>query len=214
MRNASRISETFDRREYEVEARGKRIKPRNSLLETLGRSVIVNKMLLERRTEMLRQSLTGAPLRLIIEGLKDKYGVNEKRLYADWERRGKWVSQIVQLQDPTLLHQFLEGARQVLPRAWQIALNADDDFAKLRALTLIKDTNLSMLKILQSIGIIEQKPVQVDQRVLAIKGQWWHAGFEADPDLKRALMEEAERQRREHDEHHDEEPSVSPEKAI
>jgi hypothetical protein len=97
----------------------------------------------------------------------------------------------------------------VLPRAWQIALNADDDFAKLRALTLIKDTNLSMLKILQSIGVVEQKPVQVDQRVLAIRGQWWHAGFEADPDLKRALVEEAERQQRERDQQRNEEPNVS-----
>jgi hypothetical protein len=158
---------------------------------------------------MLRQSLTGAPLKLIIEALKDKYGVSEKRLYADWERRSKWIPQIVQLQDHTLLHTFLEGARQVLPRAWQIALNADDDFAKLRALTLIKDTNLSMLKILQSIGVIEQKPVQVDQRALAIRGQWWHAGFEADPDLKRALVEEATRQRRERDQQRNEEPNVS-----
>jgi hypothetical protein len=168
----------------------------------------MNKLLLERRTEMLRQSLTGASLKLIVEVLKDKFGVSEKRLYADWERRGKWISQIVQLQDPTLLHQFLEGARQVLPRAWQIALNADDDFAKLRALTLIKDTNLSMLKILQSIGVVEQAPVRVDQGVLAIRGQWWHQGFEADPDLKKALVEEAERQRRERNQQQNEESNV------
>jgi hypothetical protein len=169
----------------------------------------MNKQLLERRTEMFRQSLTGAPLKLIIEVLKDKYGANEKRLYADWERRGRWISQIVQLQDPTLLYQFLEGARQVLPRAWQIALNADDDFAKLRALILIKDTNLSMLKILQSIGVLEQKPFQIDQRVLAIRGQWWHTGFEADPDLKKILSEEAERQQRERDLQRNEEPNAS-----
>jgi hypothetical protein len=168
----------------------------------------MNKQLLERRTEKLRQSLTGAPLKPIIEVLKDKYGVSDKRLYADWERREKWVPQIVQLQDPTLLHQFLEGARQVLPRAWQIALNADDDFAKPRALTLIKETNLSMLKILQSIGVIEQMTVQVDQRVLAIRGQLWHAGFEADPDLKRILIEEAERQQREQDQQRNKEPNI------
>jgi len=102
----------------------------------------------------------------------------------------------------------------VLPRAWQIALNADDDFARFRALTLIKDTNLSILKILQSIGVVEQKPVQVDQRVLAIRGQWWNAGFEADPDLKRVLVEEAERQRRERDQQRNEEPNISQEKMI
>jgi hypothetical protein len=146
---------------------------------------------------------------LIIEVLKDEYGVSEKRLYADWERRGKWISQIVQLQDPTLLHQFLEGARQVLPRAWQIALNADDDFAKLRALALIKDTNLSMPKILQSTGLTELKPIRVNQRVLPIRGHWWHIGFEADPDLKKILIEEAERQQRERDQQQNEETDVS-----
>ena len=96
----------------------------------------------------------------------------------------------------------------MLHRAWQIALNVDDDFAKLRALTLIKDTNLSMLKILQSIDVIEQKPVRVDQRVLAIRDQWWHAGFEADRDLKRALVEEAERQQREQDQQRNEQSDV------
>lgn len=81
--------------------------------------------------------------------------------------------------------------------------------SKLRALTLIKDTNLSMLKILQSIGVIEEKPFQVDQRVRAIRGQWVNAGFEADPDLKRALVEETERQQRELDLQRNEEPNAS-----
>jgi hypothetical protein len=65
-----------------------------------------------------------------------------------------------------------------------------------------------MLKILQSIGVVEQTLVRVDQRVLAISDQWWHAGFEVDPDLKRALVEEAERQQREQDQPRNEEPNV------
>lgn len=51
----------------------------------------------------------------------------------------------------------------MLPRAWHIALYADDDFAKPRALTLIKDTNLSMLKILQSIARAESDSVESQQ---------------------------------------------------
>jgi hypothetical protein len=72
-----------------------------------------------------------------------------------------------------------------------------------------EDTNLSMLKILQSTGLIELKPIRVNQRVLAVRGHWWHVGFEADPDLKRILVEEAERQQREQDQQRNEKVSVS-----
>jgi hypothetical protein len=152
----------------------------------------LDKKILERRTQMLRLSLMGIPLDMIIEKLLADYGGEEKRLYTDWERRRQWIPHIVQLEDPTLLHKFLEGARIVLPKAWLLAEDSKNGFVKLGALKLIKDTNLEILKILQSVGAVEKKPTQVN--VMAIEG------FEADPELKRALVEEAERQRKQHDE--------------
>ena len=96
----------------------------------------------------------------------------------------------MQLDDPTLLPCFLEGARSVLPKAWLLLQDTENDFVKLGALKLIKDTNIQVLEILQSIGVVEKKPEQVNLLSLNL-------GFEADPDLKKALLEEAERQRKE-----------------
>jgi hypothetical protein len=150
----------------------------------------VDKQLLERRTKMLQQHLMGIPLKLIVENLEKESVATAKNLYHDWERRRQWIPQVVQLDDPTLLHGFLEGARSVLPKAWLLLQDTENDFVKLGALKLIKDTNLEVLEILQSVGAVEKKPQQVNLLSLNL-------GFEADPDLKRILMEEAERQKRE-----------------
>jgi hypothetical protein len=150
----------------------------------------VDKQLLERRTKMLQQHLMGIPLKLIVENLEKELGATAKNLYHDWERRRQWIPQVVQLDDPTLLHGFLEGARSVLPKAWLLLQDTENDFVKLGALKLIKDTNIQVLEILQSVGVVEKKPEQVNLLSLNL-------GFEADPDLKKALLEEAERQRKE-----------------
>jgi len=152
----------------------------------------VDKDLLERRTKMLQQHLMGISLKLIIENLQGEFAVNADSLYRDWNRRDKWIPQVVQLNDPTLLHKCVEGARSTLPKTWLLLQNTDNDFVKLGALKLIKDTNLEILEILQSVGVVEKKPQQVNLLSLNL-------GFEADPDLKKALLEEAERQRKEHE---------------
>ena len=139
---------------------------------------------------MLQQHLMGIPLKLIVENLEKEFRATAKNLYHDWERRRQWIPQVVQLDDPTLLHGFLEGARSVLPKAWLLLQDTENDFVKLGALKLIKDTNIQVLEILQSIGAVEKKPDQLNLLSLNL-------GFEADPELKRILMEEAERQKRE-----------------
>jgi hypothetical protein len=122
----------------------------------------------------------GVPLKVLIDSLLKEFGGNEKQLYADWERRDKWIPQIVQLDDETLVHQLIRGAQDILAKVWLTAETSKNSFARLRALTLIKDTNLDLLKTLQSIGLIAQRPIQVDQRILVIKGRWWLPGAQAD----------------------------------
>jgi hypothetical protein len=160
---------------------------------------------------MLRQSVTGAPLKAIVEVLSEKYHVDERTLYADWERRQKWIPELMQLDDPTLLHQLIRGAQDVLAKAWLVAETSKNSFARLRALTLIKDTNLGLLKSFQSIGLIAQRPIQVDQRILVIRGRWWLPGHgegaQTDDVAKQAVQEEVADQREQlepeqHDEQH------------
>jgi len=160
----------------------------------------VDKALLERRTDMLHKHLMGAPLKAIVANLSEKYDATEKQLYTDWERRRKWIPQIVQLNDPALLHEHMQGILDEIPQLWLIAAGKTDDEKKylyrtrdrLEAFKEIKDIRFRVLEILQTIGVIEKKPQQVNLLSLNI-------GFEADPDLKKALLEEAERQKKEHE---------------
>ena len=154
---------------------------------------------MDRRTEMLQQHLMGLPLKLIVGNLEGKYNTRAKQLYRDWERRDKWIPQVVRLNDPTLLHQLVEGAREVLPTLNLLVRETENDFVKLGALKAIKDTYLDLLKILQSIGVVEEKPAQVNLLSLNV-------GFEGDPELKKALIEEAERQRKEHEQPKEQQP--------
>jgi hypothetical protein len=142
----------------------------------------------------------GAPLKAIVANLSEKYDATEKQLYTDWERRRKWIPQIVQLNDPALLHEHMQGILDEIPQLWLIAAGKTDDEKKylyrtrdrLEAFKEIKDIRFRVLEILQTIGVIEKKPQQVNLLSLNI-------GFEADPDLKKALLEEAERQKKEHE---------------
>jgi hypothetical protein len=149
---------------------------------------------------MLHKHLMGAPLKAIVESISEKYGTKEKQLYCDWERRRKWIPQIVQLDNPALLHEHLQGVLDEIPKLWVIAEGKTEDGNKylyrardrLEAFREIKDIRFRVLEILQSVGAVEKKPEQVNMLSLNV-------GFEADPDLKRILVEEAERQRKERD---------------
>jgi hypothetical protein len=160
----------------------------------------MNRELLERRTKMLRQHIMGVSLKNIIEALKEEYDVQEHALYQDWERRDQWIPQVLQLNDPTLLHRLIEGMRLVIPKCWVIAETSKNPFARLRALQIIKDTNLHLVEVLQAVGLVEKRPIQVDQRLIMIKGKWWEsrspleAGKDLQEEVKQALEQEAARQ--------------------
>jgi hypothetical protein len=111
---------------------------------------------------MLQQDLLGIPLRVNVASLKEEFDANEMQLYHDWEHRNKWIPQIVQLDDPTLLHKFLEGAKSILPKTWLLFQDTDNPFVKLGALKLIKDTNLGVLDVLQSLGKIAKVAEKVE----------------------------------------------------
>lgn len=161
----------------------------------------MDKLLLDRRTEMLRQHLMGLPLKLIVENLEGKYGTKAKQLYRDWERRNHWIPQVVRLNDPTLLHQLVQGVIEVLPALNLLVQQTENDFVKLGTLKAIADIHFKLLKVMQSIGVVEEKPAQVNLVNLNV-------GFEGDPELKRVLIEEAERQRRENEKRKGQQPQT------
>lgn len=122
----------------------------------------MNETLLTRRTEMLDLISKGTPLQDTIAELASKYQVPAKGLYNDWGRRGKWLKQIVRLQDPTLIEQLLRGLQQVIPSAWIQYATGDNSNAKIGALRLIKETYLDLIQTLQSLGIAVKMPEKVN----------------------------------------------------
>jgi hypothetical protein len=161
----------------------------------------MNRELLERRTRMLKLSIQGVRLKDIIDTLTEDFKCKAKSLYEDWRRRNQWIPQILQFNDPTLLPRLLEGMRLVIPKAWMIAESSENDFCKLKALQLIENTHADLIKALQSIGVVEKRPLQIEQRPIMIRGRWWlmdqapvDARKNLQDEVKQALEQEGARQ--------------------
>ena len=54
--------------------------------------------LLERRAEMLDAVSNGLHPAAVVGQLAEKYGVSERALWSDWERRAKWVPVLLGLE--------------------------------------------------------------------------------------------------------------------
>jgi hypothetical protein len=158
----------------------------------------MNKQLFERRTELVRaHAILGVPLKTIIAELSKKYEVPEAILYKDWERRERWLQNIIQLNDPSMEKFCFETLLESRARAWQvysqnIKTDAQDGNARvaLNALKVVIDSSKAMLTFLMESGRVRKAPLE-------IKGQLSGMQFEFDPDVKRLLLESADRQRKE-----------------
>lgn len=125
-----------------------------------------NKELLERRTKMLRDKGRGVSLKVLVESLSKKYGIAEKTIYNDWAKRSEWAPQISQRSDPNMLDEQFAGLKQILAAAWALSISADNDSAKVGALRLAQDTHLKIIDLQQSLGIVEKKPIEMQQKII------------------------------------------------
>jgi hypothetical protein len=133
----------------------------------------MNQNLFNRRTEILGLVCKGVTIQALSKDLADKYAVSPRSIQNDWSRRQQWLPQIAKITDPTVLPILVQGLQEIIPNAWYEYKTADNSNARIGALRLAKEAYCDILEILQSVGFIEKKPVQVDQRIIVIKGQWW-----------------------------------------
>lgn len=105
----------------------------------------MNSRLLERRTQFLSRMCKGAPLKETVRQFAEDYGVTEKTLYNDWERREEWLPQIMQLHDTSLTMQAVQGFREVLRHAWLMVKTTQNDSVKIAALKLAQETYRELL---------------------------------------------------------------------
>lgn len=125
----------------------------------------------ERRLDLFRLIANGTPLSTAITNTAAKYGAKETAIRRDWDRRDEWVKQVISVNDNTLVWELVFQLRQTGVLAFREYMQAygeqDPDRkaamlpARVGALRLVKDAQADLIAILQSIGIVEEKPQQI-----------------------------------------------------
>ena len=71
----------------------------------------------------------------------EKYGVSERCLWSDWERREKWVPVLLGLEKYAGFGDVVEAKLNAVQKAsWSIYLQADNDNARVGALKVVLDS--------------------------------------------------------------------------
>ncbi len=156
----------------------------------------VNSELLHRREQLLQRMVKGITLTEAAEGMTKGIGdpfEREKQVASivrDWGRHERWIENVVRLNEGTFLAELVAGMDEAMKHCWVEYYRAKNPSARVGALRTIIGGKTRQALILMKAGIIEQAPQKVDSTL-------WLGGtpFDLDPELKKALVEEAQRQR-------------------
>ena len=101
----------------------------------------MNLKLLKRRAEMLDTVNKGFHPSAVVGQLVEKYGVSERCLWSDWERREKWVPALLGFEKfASFAESFEAKLNAVQKAAWSIYVHADNDNARVGALKVVLDS--------------------------------------------------------------------------
>ena len=85
----------------------------------------MNLKLFKRRAEMLDAVSTGLHPSAVVGQLAEKYGVSERTLWSDWERREEWVPFLLKLEKSGSFAEIIEQKLNAVQKAaWSIYLHA------------------------------------------------------------------------------------------
>lgn len=122
---------------------------------------------------MLDAASTGLHPSAVITQLAEKYGVTERALWSDWQRREKWVPLLLDLEKyaefSEMIGQKLKGVEKA---AWSIYLKASNDSARVGALRTILEALEIHRDIVQTRDIVER----LDKIEETAKNQKVHRG--------------------------------------
>jgi hypothetical protein len=117
----------------------------------------VDLKLLKRRVEMLDAVSTGLHPAPVVGQLAEKYGVSERTLWSDWERRAKWVPVLLKLEKFGDFAEMIEQKLNAVQKAaWSIYLKADNDNARVGALRVVLDSLEVHGNIVQTKEVLER----------------------------------------------------------
>jgi len=100
---------------------------------------------------------TGLHPSAVIGQLAGKYGVSERALWSDWERREKWVRVLLGLERyGGFVDMVEERLNAVQKAAWSIYLKASNDNARVGALRTVLDALEIHRNIVQTKEVLER----------------------------------------------------------
>ena len=113
--------------------------------------------ILKRRAEMLDAVSTGLHPSAVVAQLAEKYGVSERALWSDWQRREKWVPLLLSLEKYAEFTDVIEQKLGVVQKAaWSIYLKASNDSARVGALRTILEALEIHRDIIQTRDIVDR----------------------------------------------------------
>ena len=158
----------------------------------------LNSELLHRREELLRQMVKGNSLKSTAEEMtKDIQDLCEREkailvIRRDWGNRKRWMANVVRLTEGSFLVELIAGMDEAMRCCWSEYAKGRNVSAKVGALRTIIMGKTRVGLLLMKAGVIQQAPQQTES-TMTITG----IPFDVDPELRKAILEEAERQRRE-----------------
>jgi len=106
---------------------------------------------------MLDAVSTGLHPSAVVAQLAEKYGVTERALWSDWQRREKWVPVLLNLEKYAEFTDVIEQKLNAVQKAaWSIYLKASNDSARVGALRTILEALEIHRDIVQTRDIIDR----------------------------------------------------------
>lgn len=106
---------------------------------------------------MLDAVSTGLHPSAVVAQLAEKYGVTERALWSDWQRREKWVPVLLNLEKYAEFADVIEQKLGVVQKAaWSLYLKASNDSARVGALRTILEALEINRDIVQTRDIVDR----------------------------------------------------------
>jgi hypothetical protein len=135
----------------------------------------------------------GVPLKQAAADIAAKYpGTSIQSVQTDWQRRRKWLPDLVNVGDSTVFEQAFFGLKELIPMAWvEFSRAPAGTTVKNRALALLIDVYCHLISILQDSGFAPKAPLQLEttQRLDLNDDDIWD---ELTEDEKRQLIAASE----------------------
>lgn len=109
-----------------------------------------------------------------------------------WGNNKSWIGDLTRIRNPTIFDEIVGSVNLAVSKAWLEYATGDNTSARVAALRTIISAKMNLAEMLMKAGYIPMAP-QHFESTLTFPG----TPFDCDPELKRALLEEAERQRQE-----------------